>query len=365
MIMQTPIISVIIPIYNAEKYLNNAIDSVLDQSEKDVELILVDDGSTDNSGSICDNYIDRNLNIKVIHKKNGGISSARNAGLIVAKGVYVSFLDADDWVAPNTYESIINVLKQNEPDCVDFGLQYVRQNGEISYTWHALPKNVILNESYIAKTIIPSLLGLVDDKEHFIFEYSCNKIFKMDIIREKKIFFDETRRVWEDKPFLLEYLKYCKTYYSIEKLFYNYRDTPGSLSRRFNMQFFDIIFKNYNLYVEWYGEKYDFNTEYVNTCWCQSIESMVIRSLKQTSNKRRIKESIIKALENEHTKSWYRNRKCENKEEKLISRFVAEGNIEKAIKYYEKRVKKENSMERLRKVKIVLSKVKQIILNKD
>lgn len=102
--MNTPLISVIVPVYNVEKYLPRCIDSILNQTYKNLEIILVDDGSPDNCPAICDEYAQKDSRIKVIHKANGGVSSARNVGLDVATGEYIGFVDSDDWIEPDMYE---------------------------------------------------------------------------------------------------------------------------------------------------------------------------------------------------------------------------------------------------------------------
>ena len=101
------VISVIIPVYKAEEYLERCVDSVLAQTYSNLEIILVDDGSPDNSGQICDRYAEKDSRVKVIHKKNGGVSSARNAGLDVATGEFVAFVDSDDFIAPDMYEKLM------------------------------------------------------------------------------------------------------------------------------------------------------------------------------------------------------------------------------------------------------------------
>ena len=100
-------ISVVIPIYNVEKYIERCIDSVLNQTYMNLEIILVDDGSPDRCGEICDNYAQIDKRIRVIHKENGGLSSARNAGLRIATGDYISFVDSDDWIEPHMYETLL------------------------------------------------------------------------------------------------------------------------------------------------------------------------------------------------------------------------------------------------------------------
>ena len=101
-------ISIIIPVYNVEKYLRRCLNSIINQTYKDIEIILVDDGSTDNSGKICDEYKEKDNRIVVIHKENGGLSDARNAGIDIAKGKYIGFIDSDDFADIRMYEIIYN-----------------------------------------------------------------------------------------------------------------------------------------------------------------------------------------------------------------------------------------------------------------
>ncbi|MBO5058151.1 MAG: glycosyltransferase [Prevotella sp.] len=118
--MDTIILSIIVPVYNVEKYLINCIDSILNQSIN-CEIILVDDGSTDNCGAICDQYVKSDKRVKVIHKKNGGLSSARNAGLDIAEGKYITFVDSDDSISPNTYSENIKYMEEHEDiDILEF-----------------------------------------------------------------------------------------------------------------------------------------------------------------------------------------------------------------------------------------------------
>lgn len=111
-----PIISIIVPIYNVGKYLPKCIESILNQTFKNFELILVNDGSTDNSGVVCDDYAKKDTRIKIIHKSNGGVSSARNAGLYVAKGEYIGFVDPDDYIDKNMYEKLYRLCIDNNSD---------------------------------------------------------------------------------------------------------------------------------------------------------------------------------------------------------------------------------------------------------
>lgn len=118
--MDRPLISVIIPVYNVEKYLDRCVQSVISQSYNNLEIILVDDGSPDNSPSLCDNWHRVDKRVKVIHQVNGGLSAARNAGLDAATGDFVTFIDSDDWIALDTYEYCINTLLHHDADSIEF-----------------------------------------------------------------------------------------------------------------------------------------------------------------------------------------------------------------------------------------------------
>ena len=107
-----PLISIIVPVYKVEPYLRRCVDSILNQTYRNLEVILVDDGSPDNCGSICDAYAKQDSRVKVIHKENGGLSSARNAGLDVMSGAYVGFVDSDDWIEPHMYESLLKLMEK-------------------------------------------------------------------------------------------------------------------------------------------------------------------------------------------------------------------------------------------------------------
>ena len=117
-------ISIIVPVYNVEKFLIQCVESICNQTHKDIEIILVDDGSTDSSSQICDELAQKDRRVIVIHKENGGSTSARNAGLKVSKGEYVGFVDSDDWIEPNMYERLLNLCVSEHAD-VAIGSRYI------------------------------------------------------------------------------------------------------------------------------------------------------------------------------------------------------------------------------------------------
>lgn len=335
------VISVVVPIYNAEKFVRRAVESVLCQMDGRIELILVDDGSRDTSGSICDEYSERCPLVRTVHKVNGGLSSARNAGMAVAQGEYIVFLDADDYLDSNTCDELIKVIRAAQPDCIEFGLKYISSTGYITRSMHKVPKGVLLDQATIQNIILPPLLSICKDDDHFIREFAWNKVYRREIIEKYSVWFDEGRRIWEDRPFVVHYLKYCNSFYSMEEWFYNYVDVAGSLSRRYSMEFFDVIMANFRHYKGLYGDQYDFNTEYVNNYWCHAIENIILLSLEQKNFRDQIEQNVLNTLKKEQVIHWFSNRVPENKFEKETSKLVTAGKAEEALQFYVKKAKKE------------------------
>ncbi|MDR2790731.1 MAG: glycosyltransferase [Campylobacteraceae bacterium] len=168
--MKMPLVSVIVPIYNVEVYLKKCVDSIINQTHKNLEIILVDDGSPDNCGKICDEYAAKDKRIRVIHKPNGGLGDARNAGLDIAKGEYIAFVDSDDYIAENAYEELINTAKKEAADIVISGFYYVKKSGIFLYekSLEGLNKEEILYQ-------------FLSDNYH---SSVCNKFFKAKLFKE-------------------------------------------------------------------------------------------------------------------------------------------------------------------------------------
>lgn len=360
MIMEKKIlISVIIPVYNAQEFIDRAVQSVLCQMDGSIELILVDDGSKDRSGEICDEYARTYDNIRVIHKENGGTSSAKNMGLQIASGEYISFMDSDDYLEKTTYAEIQKVIAKYAPDCIDFGWRYIHEDKPMPPAFHKLPKNVLLDKTILTDLILPPLLNLCKEQDHFIFDFCCNKVFRSDIIRVNDLLFDEDKRVWEDRTFLLRCLKYSHNYYAMDSCFYNYVNVPGSLSKRYGVDFFRIIMENFQHYSELYGDQFDFDTQYSNGHWCHAIENMIFHSLTQTEGKEQIRQTILQTLADGQVLHWYEQRKPENDFERKVSTLVTSGQREKALAAYEKFQKKKNRKQRIRSL---LSAVKRRVM---
>lgn len=168
--MQNPLVSIIVPIYKVEPYLQRCLDSIVNQTYTNLEIILVDDGSPDGCPQICDEYATRDKRIVVIHKENGGLSSARNAGLDVCKGEYISFVDSDDWVEKNYIESLLYIAIKENAD-ITIGENFISRN-----------KNISINKSYNTKVYISkdAIFHLLKNN-HIAFTVSWGKLYKREL----------------------------------------------------------------------------------------------------------------------------------------------------------------------------------------
>lgn len=224
--MNEPLISVIVPVYNVEKYLPKCIRSVVDQTYKNLEIILVDDGSVDSSSTICDDLAKTDKRITVIHKKNGGLSSARNAGLNVCKGSYIGFVDSDDYIEPDMYESLMNTVGCNKRTIALTGIAVEDESGIVL---HQDNLNM-LDES--KEKYIESLLLHKGDVA------AWSKLFHKDIIGNTR--FDESK-LNEDLLFIFEIEKNFDTLVFTNKIGYHYICHQGSTSRSFGKAIHDMV----------------------------------------------------------------------------------------------------------------------------
>lgn len=331
------IISVIIPVYNGEAFVRRAVDSVLGQMDGRIELILVNDGSTDASGAICDEYAQKYPDIHVIHKPNGGTSSAKNMGINVAKGTYLTFFDCDDFIDDGAFSQIIPVLQEYRPDCLDFGWRYVNCSNETFEAFHQCRKNVLIPLQELEDVILPPLLNLRKDDAHFIFDFCWNKLFRAEIIHHYHVRFDEEKKTFEDRTFILRHLKYCQNYYAMDRCFYNYVYTPNSLSQRYCPDCFKIVLANFAHYRELFGDRFDFDSQYANDYWVQAVEKMIFVSLDQKENRSVIYENILETLKHEQVLHWFT--KCQPKDAfgKKVQGQIMAGEYGKAIGEYSKK----------------------------
>ncbi len=218
------LVSIIVPIYNVEKYLSECIESVLAQSYKNLEIILVDDGSTDSSGEICDAYKRRNDRIQVIHKENGGLSDARNQGIVQSRGLYLAFVDSDDTIDSSYVEVMMRVMERYNCDIVQCAYQKIYNNGrKVLYGENSLIVN--------GREIQRYLYGKKSSPEAF--DIACNKLYKSELFKEIRY---PLNRIHED--IATTYKLYLKAHLIvvIPNVLYNYRIRKESISHQESLQ---------------------------------------------------------------------------------------------------------------------------------
>lgn len=216
---QTPYISVIVPVYNVEAYLERCVDSLLAQTWKQLEILLVDDGSTDSSGGICDRYAEKDNRIRVIHKENGGLSSARNAGLDAATGAYIGFVDSDDWIEPETYATMLERMEKFDAQLVCAG-RYDVDGGTGQRRVGLCPAR----EECVSGEALAGRIFLWDHCD----SSACDKLYRRELFQDIRY---PEGRVCEDVPVTFRLALKAEKAVLCDKPLYNYYHRSGSISK--------------------------------------------------------------------------------------------------------------------------------------
>lgn len=227
-----PRLSVIVPVYNTEKYLRECIDSILAQTFSDFELILVDDGSPDGSGAICDEYADKDPRIQVIHQENGGVTSARKAAMRIAHGEWISFVDSDDWIHPNMFERMIAKASETSADMVicDVSLEY----GEKTERLPTLAEEGLYQKNALRDTIYPTMLLDTKARRPGILGSSCNKLFHRNLVETVFWQVDDSFVYGEDALFCYGALLESNRIFVLRESLYHYRQHSASAMHQYN-----------------------------------------------------------------------------------------------------------------------------------
>lgn len=263
-----PKISIIVPVYNVEKYLDRCISSLINQSLRDIEIILVDDGSPDRCPQMCDNYAKIDPRLKVIHKKNEGLGKARNSGIKIAEGEYVTFVDSDDFLDLNAYEHIYNIAKEKKLDTCYFKLCRYYKNGKTEKTKDFSQEIFFLEK----REIFQFLLEMVGPLPSYPYseKYSmsvCKAIYSLDQIKKNEIsFISEKEIASEDLIFHLDYLPFSNRVGYLPNNYYYYYVNTNSITTTYNqkkyerliklLELTEVKLKKYFLYKDYYLHYY-------------------------------------------------------------------------------------------------------------
>lgn len=258
--MSEPLVSVIVPVYNTEAYLKECVDSIVNQTYQNLEIILVDDGATDGCPRICDEYAVEDQRVQVIHKENAGASKAREAAILVAKGSYIMFVDSDDWLELQTIESCIEVAEKNEDECVLFG--YVKEYAEKKIYNPLFEKDIRYIGSEAEDKIHRRLIGFRKEELRHpekIDNLSTlwGKLYKAEIAKKGRVISEREVGTSEDTLFNIYALEGCSSVSYINRCFYHYRKS--------NCQAMTMQYKS-ELYKKWkklygYFEEYIYQSE--------------------------------------------------------------------------------------------------------
>lgn len=300
------LISVVIPVYNVEKYLKECLESVLNQTYKNLEIILVDDGSKDSSGEICDEYAKRDSRIKVIHKKNGGLSDARNAGIDAARGEYITFVDSDDYIEEDMYEFLAKNMEKADADISICQVYYVYK--EAKETTHT--PNIYLEMDSIEAIKHVNMVG-------YYTVAAYDKLYKRDIFKEIRY---PVGKINEDWYIICEVFdKANKIVYSSEPK-YNYRKRKGSITddKKINLGMMDASRKCLEFVKEKYPEAVDMAIQMYIYASMNTYNTIKQKTEKAKDLKRKIREEIKKQYKLVKLQNYNHQSKVKNMQVKLF-----------------------------------------------
>ena len=257
-------LTVIVPAYNVEKYIEKCLASLVNQTYKNLKILVVNDGSTDNTKQIIEKYEKKSENLKLLNKENGGLSSARNFGLQNTETEYVTFVDGDDYLELNTYEVI---MKKVEEEKTDLGI----------FNFKKVYSQKIINSKLDEKVYIKNFLKYLFSKSTETDIVVWNKVFKADIILKNQIYF-ENRAYFEDTGFIFRYLYFVEKVSLVEVPLYNYIQRENSITKKFNSIIISSCENTYKIIKEFYKK----NNEYEK--YKNEIEDMYLRMKIYTLN---------------------------------------------------------------------------------
>lgn len=237
-------ISIIVPVYNAESFLDECIDSIVQQCYTEFECILVDDGSIDRSGAICDQWAERDSRIQVLHKQNGGVSNARNVGIERATGDYLTFIDSDDLVAPTYLSDMVSVINENSELFVSGFILYPIKPGY-------RPSIPAEQCTFVVDNV--HIQQFIQLNEQSLLYGPIAKLYRTSIVRENGLKFNPQLSLGEDLHFNYDYLKYVNQITTVPKANYFYREVgDASLSNKYRDNLFDLSYEQWQAIKNFY-----------------------------------------------------------------------------------------------------------------
>ncbi len=357
--------SVILPVFNRAHCVVESIESVMRQSFSDWELIAVDDGSSDNSLEVLKEFAECEPRIKVIHQDNKGSSGARNSGMRAAEGEYILFLDSDDCLVPDAMKDLSKTIEQfNMPDMICAGFK--SGSGGL-----CLPDGSICNKrldkEYIYKNILPEHVNVRPQGKCFLQPFAWNKCYRREFIEKSQTLFDESRRIWEDNPFVVSCLAVAESLVIKQFPVVEYRDTDSGdrLSALCNTNMLYGYIKSYAEYKEQFSGTYNFNNAYTNRRYFSFLCNILFR-LRYGMMTEEYFEVIDNVFKDGSVAFWMKNVKPRSLNERRIKFAYNRGNKESFVRLLENNSQqdfKESIFIRLRRrIYGALSRIKRLFI---
>lgn len=355
------LISVIVPVYNCERALHLTVDSLLNQTYKNIEILLVDDGAKDGSAILCDRYAEADSRVRVIHQRNKGAAGARNIGIKAAFGEYISFIDAGDYVELNLYESLIPYVEANV-DLIDFPFYTQNSPNQRFLSVNKIEKNKVFDRDFIEREMIPYMLNIktnpmIDTPPIcFVWKY----LFKKSIIDRNNILFDERRKKWEDKEFILKYADCIKTMVFFDKPLYTYIcfGNEEHLSAIYFRNLVFLIIEQREEHQKEYGERYQFEADYFKKNSISTVFSR-IEDIIRHENEADAKE-LITAIYAEHFVRKLAEWKFSNEEKMLhYQKLIKSNDINGTYLLMQQQIKEKKKALAQKNKKRLLSRIKR------
>lgn len=301
-----PLISVIVPIYNVASYLDRCISSLIAQSYQNLEIILVNDGSTDESEAVCEKYAQSDSRVRLIVQKNGGPASARNMGMECATGAYFSFIDGDDWVAPNLYQRMVEVIQAFQPDMIRFGYRKML-HGRVAKVYR-LPYSEGL---YQGKALEQIQMDTVCNERALDYDRTrilsaCGNLYRRDLILQSEISFVSEREILnEDYLFVLQASLASRSIYICQDLFYYYDTRPNSITTVYRTEMYQrkrALYERYQAVLARQDERYQARLNHfyidciyaciVNECTSRKPAYEAIQSIRFMLNDKELRKCL-------------------------------------------------------------------------
>lgn len=311
-----PKISIIVPVYKAEQHLHRCVDSILAQTFTDFELLLIDDGSPDNSGTICDEYAKKDNRVRVFHKENGGVSSARNLGLENAQGNWIAFIDADDYIHK---DYLLSFSKNLDVDFIVGSFQIVGSNEK----WNGVLENKYYDKTILKKDIVKLSFTLN-------FQVPWGKLFNRNIICNNNIVFDEKIHSGEDSLFVLTYLIYTSTLRLCNNTYYFYeRGNADGLSQRlYNIEHHFYAINAFSSVLITFEKVFGSHTKQIYLSYMAIFCHKLIQSLYYSKDCLKRKCQILRMMsKNSHLKNLFLDRSLLFRKKVKLFHFIMSKNI--------------------------------------